>query len=465
LVKQFLGEALLFSTLAFLLAVLIANFSLPLLNKMIQRNIILYDESTLYLWLLLIILAIVIGLISGIYPALILSSFKPLRVLKGVLYSNNNSGSLRNVFVIIQFTIASVLIITTLLMYKQLKFIKNKDIGFVKEQIIVLPMNTNANKNYESFKNELKANTNVRDVTAFNIVLGNEFGSMGSRYKSSNGEIKSLSVSHLVVDLNYLDFFKIKLLEGRSFSKEFSDTAGHSYIINETLAKQLETKKVIGTPYAANWIQQLGSIIGVSKDFNFNSLHNKVAPLYISMQNWDFRSMAVKLKEGNKDKGLAYVELLWKKYVPDMPFTYTFLDEHLNSLYQSDQQISEAVTILALLGIIIACLGLFGVALFTIQTRRKEIGIRKVLGASIGDITFLLSRKFLLLVMIALIISFPIAWTAINKWLQEFAYHIKINIEFFVVSSLIALLAALITISVQVIRAANSNPVNNLRVE
>ena len=466
LIKQFTGEAMLFSFLAFILALIITMIALPFLNNIIKRDISLLAASSVYLWSIFLLSAIVIGILAGIYPALVISGYKPVKVLKGNTGMSFRGGYLfRNSLVVVQFVIASVLIVSTLLMLQQLNYIKNKDVGFNKDQVVVLSMNATSNKNYAVLKDELKKNPNILNVTAFNIMLGNEFGSMGSHYKTDKGEIKNLTVSHLVVDVNYLDFFNIKLAAGRTFSKNFSDTAGHSYIINETLAKELEAKNPVGTPYAANWIKQMGSVIGVAKDFNFNSLHNKVAPMYISMQNWDYRSMAVKLKEGGVDNGLAFIQQEWQKYVPDMPLNYTFLDEHINSLYQSDKEVSDVVSILTVLAILIACLGLFGVALYNVETRTKEIGVRKVLGASAGNITGLLSKQFLQPVLIALIIAFPIAWWGINKWLQDFAYRISINAWVFIISGFMALVIAFLTISVQSIKAANANPVKNLRTE
>ena len=466
LFKLFIGEAIVYSLLALILATIITVAGVPRLSELIHRSIPLFSPDSLYLWYLFIAIAIGIGILAGIYPALFLSSYKPMRVLKGIgTLSSNRGVSLRNVFVVVQFTIAAALIVSTFLMVQQLNFIKNKDMGFDKEQVVVIPMNANANKNYEALKNDLKKSSDVLNVTAFNIILGDEFGSMGSHYKTEKGETKDLSISHLVVDQNYLDFFKIKMIAGRNFSSEFSDTAGHSYIINETLAKQLETKHPVGTPFAANWIKEMGSVIGVTSDFNFNSLHSKIAPLYISMQNWDYRTMAVRIKPGSNEKSIATIEQLWKKYVPDMPLSYTFLDEHLITLYQSDRQLSRLVSLLTALAIIIACLGLFGVALYTTEMRKLEIGIRKVMGASVGNISALLSKQFLKPVLLALVIAFPIAWICINKWLQDFAYHIKITAWIFVAASLVAIFTAYITIIFQVIKAANANPVNNLRTE
>ncbi len=466
LVKQFTGEAILFSLLAFALALIITSISLPFLNDIIKRDISLVSASSVYLWTIFIVSALLIGVLAGIYPALAISAYKPVKALKGMRGMLAHGGFLfRNTLVVVQFTIASVLIVSTFLMLQQLNYVKNKDVGFNKEQVIVLSMNATSNKNYEVLKDELKKNSTILNVTAFNVMLGNEFGSMGSHYKTDKGEIKNLTVSHLVVDMNYLDFFDIKLVGGRNFSKEFSDTAGHSYIINEALSKVLETKTPVGTLYAANWIKQLGSVIGVTKDFNFNSLHSKIEPLYISMQNWDYHSMAVKLKVGNIENGIAFVQQQWQKYVPDMPLSYTFLDEHLNSLYQSDKQVSQVVSILTVLAVIIACLGLFGIALYNIETRTKEIGVRKALGASIGSLTRLLSKQFLQPVLIALILAFPIAWWGMSKWLQNFAYRISINAWVFIISGIIALLVAFLTISIQSVKAASANPVKSLRTE
>ena len=288
---------------------------------------------------------------------------------------------------------------------------------------------------------------------------------MGAQYITRTGEKKKLSISHLVVDYNYLDFFNIKVTGGRNFSRAFSDTAGRSYIVNETLAKELETEAVIGTPYAAGWLDKMGSVIGVVRDFNFNSLHNKIEPLYISMQNWQFHEMAVKLKPSQLEGGIASVKDVWSKLVPDMPLQYTFLDEHLATMYKSDTQVSKIITILTVLAIIIACLGLFGMALFLINTRIKEIGIRKVLGAGETTIAAMLSRGFLKPVAISLLISLPLAWYVVSTWLEDFAYRVTLSWWVFALAGMLALLIALVTVSVQAIRAASANPVKSLRTD
>ena len=432
----------------------------------VEREMSLAQTVTPSMWALFIAAAVAIGILAGVYPAFVLSSYNPVKVLKGIMRARPATGfSIRNSLVVVQFSIATVLIVSTLFMVKQLRYISNKDIGFDKEQVMIVSMNATSNDHYEVMKDELRKKQGVLDVTAFSSRLGQNIGQMGAQYVTATGEKKKLSISHLVVDYNYLDFFNIKITGGRSFSKAFSDTAGRSYIINETLAKELETNSVIGTPYAAGWLDKMGSVIGVVRDFNFNSLHNKIEPLYISMQNWQYHEMAVKLRPSQLEAGIASVKEVWGRLVQDMPLQYTFLDEHLATMYKSDAQVSKIITILTALSIIIACLGLFGMALFLINTRIKEIGIRKVLGAGEATIAAMLSRGFLKPVAISLLISLPLAWYFVNKWLEDFAYRVTLSWWVFAAAALLALLIALITVSVQAVRAAAANPVKSLRTD
>ena len=466
LIRQFTAEAVLVSLFAFAIALLLVYISLPFINTIVEREMSLAQTVTPMMWLLFVAAAVSIGILAGVYPAFVLSSYNPVIVLKGILRARPMNGfSIRNSLVVVQFSIATVLIVSTLFMVKQLRYINNKDIGFDKEQVMIISMNATSNKQYEVMKEELRKEAPVKDVTAFSSRLGQNIGQMGAKYIAGSGEKKKLSISHLVVDYNYLDFFNIKIAAGRSFSKAFADTAGHSYIVNETLAKELETNEVIGTPYAAGWLENMGSVIGVVKDFNFNSLHNKVAPLYISMQNWQFHEMAVRLKPSQVEQGIASVKNVWSKLVPDMPLQYTFLDEHLATMYKSDMQVSKIITVLTVLAILIACLGLFGMALFLINTRIKEIGIRKVLGAGETTIAAMLSRGFLKPVAISLLISLPLAWYFVSTWLEDFAYRVTLSWWVFATAGLLALLIALVTVSVQALRAASANPVESLRTD
>ncbi len=466
LVRQFVSESILFSFFATVLATSIVWLTLPLVNSIINRDIHfdLFNEGKLFFGLLA--LAMGVGILSGIYPSIFMASYQPVKVLKGIIRSPIHSKwSLRNVLVVSQFSIAIILIVCTLLIVQQLNFVKNKDIGFDKDWILTLKMNQTANKKFETLKAELVKNKNIMAVTGYNQRLGNNISQMGANYINDRGENKHLALSHLVVDYDYLQLFNIKLIKGRNFSKDMQDDQGRSYIINETLANQLETKQPVGTEYSAAWLKQMGHVIGVVKDFNFNSLHSKIAPLYISIMGWDYTEIAVKIKPGNVTQDINYIKDKWQSLVTDMPFSYSFLDDHMNSMYDTDQRAGKVVTILTVLAIIIACLGLFGIALFNIQTKTKEIGIRRVLGAGVGNITGLLSKEFLKPVLIALLIAVPVAWWAMNKWLEDFAYRIHISWIVFVAAGCIALVLALVTISFQTIRAAIANPVMSLRTE
>jgi putative ABC transport system permease protein len=466
LIKQFTGEAVFFAFIAMVLALAVIQLSLPYINSIINRDIHFNIFHSLKLWIGLISLSIIVGFLSGVYPAIFISSYQPIKVLKGVINTSSKKGfSLRNFLVVTQFAIAVILIVSTLIIIQQLNFIKNKDIGFDKDQVITLPMNKTANEKFEVLKAEFLKDPNIIGMTGYNQRLGNNINQMGADYITDKGEKKHLSVSHLVVDYDYLSFYKIKLIAGRDFSKNRGDDNGRSYIINETLAKELETKNPVGTSYAASWIKDMGQVIGVTNDFNFNSLHSKIAPLYISILGWDYNEIAVKLKPGTIKSSLVHIKRTWESMVPDMPFSYSFLDEHLNNLYDTDQRAKKIVSILTFLAIAIAGLGLFGVALFNIETRTKEIGIRKTLGANVLVITQQLVKEFLKPVIIALIIAFPLSWIVMDKWLENFAYRINISWWTFAIAGISVVLVSLITVSWQTIRAARVNPVKSLRTE
>lgn len=466
LIRQFIVEAVLFSLISFALAILISFAMLPLINQVFERSIGFNVTNPALFWTVAILSVIGVGVLSGLYPAFAISKYKPITMVKGMAaVQSRHRLSLRPVLVVLQFTIAVGLIISTIVITQQLRFAQKKDVGFDKEQVLLVGMNSTANKNFSSIKNDLLSNSGVEDVTAYNERLGGNINQWGADYISDKGETKHVSVSHIYVDYNYISFFKIPLVEGRNFSTEFTDTAGYSYLINEALAKELETKKPVGARYKIGAAREMGNVIGVVKDFNFNSIHHKVAPLYMSMQNWNFNEMAIRLKPGNTASAISAIENIWKKQVPDMPFAYNFLDEHMNGLYKADQQTGLVVNIATMLAIVIACLGLFGMALYTIASRTKEIGIRKVLGATVHGITFTLSKDFLRLVLIAAVLAVPLAWFIINKWLEDFAFRVNVSWWVFVAAGLAALLVAMVTVSFQAIRAAIVNPVKSLRTE
>ena len=468
---QFIGESILVSLFALVVALGIIYLSLPFLRNLTERDLQLPLSSQPIMFLFLIGLAIAVGFLSGLYPAAFLSRFNPSRVLKGLIENVGGRPTMRNTLVIGQFSAAIILIIGTLLATQQLIFMQRQPTGFNREQVVIIPLSRVANQKYEALKQELLKNTAITGVTGSGQRLGNNFHQSNARFKSDSG-MRELTTSQVLVDFNYLSFYNIQLLEGRNFSEGRGDN-GRGYIINESMAKELLKDKpgtplrsLIGKNYAMGWEDSLGTIIGIAKDFNFNSLHHKIETLTMEVKKeWGYSEMSVRIDGNHAQQALNYISNVWSKMVPDLFFDYTFLDDHFAKLYQSDKQVSVVMSILAGLAIFIACLGLFGLATFTAQRRTKEIGIRKVVGASVFQITALLSKDFLKLVLISFIIAVPVAWIGMSKWLEDFAYRINISVWVFVVAGICAIAIALLTISFQSIKAALANPVKSLRSE
>jgi len=468
---QFIGESILVSLFALVVALGIIYLSLPFLRNLTERDLQLPLSSQPIMFLFLIGLAIAVGFLSGLYPAAFLSRFNPSRVLKGLIENVGGRPTMRNTLVIGQFSAAIILIIGTLLATQQLIFMQRQPTGFNREQVVIIPLSRVANQKYDALKQELLKNTAITGVTGSGQRLGNNFHQSNARFKSDSG-MRELTTSQVLVDFNYLAFYNIQLLEGRNFSEGRGDN-GRGYIINESMAKELLKDKpgtplrsLIGKSYAMGWEDSLGTIIGIAKDFNFNSLHHKIETLTMEVKKeWGYSEMSVRIDGNHAQQALNYISNVWSKMVPDLFFDYTFLDDHFAKLYQSDKQVSVVMSILAGLAIFIACLGLFGLATFTAQRRTKEIGIRKVVGASVFQITALLSKDFLKLVLISFIIAVPVAWIGMSKWLEDFAYRINISVWVFVVAGICAIAIALLTISFQSIKAALANPVKSLRSE
>ena len=358
------------------------------------------------------------------------------------------------------------MIVSTLLVIQQLYYIRNKDIGFNKDHIMLVGMNQDANRVFETLKTELKKSSHVMGVTASGQRLGNNFHQWG--FKIRTDSIRSITPSNVNVDYDLLDVYQIHLLKGRTFSRERPTDNGRAFIINESLAKELELDDPIGVAAGHGFYPDdtLGTIIGVVRDFNFNSLHYDINTLEMVVHpDWGYDEMSVRIDGRDVDGAIADVERVWNQLVPTWPFEYTFLDEHFEELYRSDRQMEVVVTIMALLAIFIACMGLFGLAAITTEKKIKEIGVRKVVGASVGQIMVHLSRNFAGMVFIAFLIFSPVTWWLMHKWLENFAYHIAIGPLVFAAGCLIALVIALMTVSYHTLRAARTNPVESLRYE
>jgi putative ABC transport system permease protein len=469
LAMQFLGETVLISFMALVFAIILVELTLPYINNLSERNITLPLLTDPGFIVIVFGGTVLIGLISGIYPAIYLSSFRAAKVLKGSVQTGKNKSSLRNVLVVTQFTSAIFLMIATIFVLRQLNFMQTQDPGYNRDQIVNIPLDGVTFKKYQQLKDQLSSSILISGVTASQDILGSHLDQTGVSFKPANGPKQQFGTTLLVVDNNYLDLYHIQLSAGKDFSKEKTQN-GREYIINEALAQELlksnpklTAASLIGSQFG---FDSLGTITGIAKNFNFNSLQYKVEPMFIFSENqWSFRDVSVKINGGNTKAALAFIKSTWDRVNPDNPFEYQFLDDHFNEVYKADNQVSQIVGILAVLTIIISCLGLFGLASYSAEKRVKEIGVRKVLGASVQNIVLLLANNFIKLVLVANIIAWPIAWYAINKWLQGFAYRIDIQLWVFALAGAGAILIAFLTVSFQSIKAAIANPVKSLRSE
>ena len=467
LFTQFIFESVLLALFALALALVLDLALIPLLNKQIGRQLSLLTAFASGWELAAAVAAtLVLGLLAGIYPSFYMTSFDTSRVLKG---GNKTEGRslFRSSLVVVQFGLALAMIVSTLVVVQQLSFMRTADIGFDKDQILLVDMNGDANKKFETMKQELLGNSYILGVTASGQRLGNNFHQWGFKVKADTG-VMEITPSNVNVDYDYLKVYGIDVVEGRGFSKDFATDNGQAFIINETFAKELRLKETVGTKAGHSWYHNdsLGTIIGVVKDFNFNSLHYKVNTLEMVVHpDWGYDELSVKIDKAHIQEGIALVRELWAREVPTYPFEYSFLDEHFELLYRSDEQMGLVVMVMAVLAILIACMGLFGLAAITTEKKTKEIGIRKALGASEGQITYLLSKNFAILVVVSFLLASPLTYFLLEGWLQSFAYRVGINPLLFLLGGFIALAIALATISFHTIRSARANPVKALRYE
>lgn len=466
LFAQFAVESMLLGVVAFALALLIDYAFMPLLNDLIGRTLsfsyFLENPSLLIGGFLL---TVFLGFLAGIYPSYYLASFDPVEVLRGGDVKNNKS-IFRSALVVVQFGLAIAMIVSTLIVVQQLWFIQNKDIGFDKEHIMLIGMNNEANEKFDVLKQELKDNALIKGVTASGQRLGNNFHQWG--FKLRVDSIQGMTPSNVNVDYDYLDVYGIKVKAGRGFSKEHSRDNGYAFVINESFAKELDLENPIGVSAGHAWYpdDSLGTIIGVVEDFNFNSLHYEINTLSMVVHpDWGYDELSVKISGDNVPASIAAVERVWNEHIPSTPFDYYFLDEHFDKLYETDQQMESVVSIMALLAIFIACMGLFGLAAITTERKIKEIGIRKILGASVPQIMMDLSKNFAIMIGLAFLIFSPFTYLFMRGWLENFAYSIDINPLTFLLGGFLATVIALLTISYHTFRSARANPIKALKVE
>jgi putative ABC transport system permease protein len=462
LIKQFIGESLMVTSLAVILSLVLLVLVLPLFNQITQKQIELPFEQVDF-WLKLVAITLITGLVSGSYPALFLSSFNPVKVLKGTIKLDAGTTLFRKGLVVFQFVLSVVMIIGTIIVARQMNFIQSRNLGYDRENLIYLPADGELASKYTTFKTEALKRPGIQSITISSsnpTIIDN--GTVGVEWtgKDPNNSIRFVQTA---VGYDFINTLKLNLLAGRDFSKDFpTDTAG--YIINETAMKRMGYANPIGQ-YLSLWGRK-GKIVGLVKDFHLNSMHEPIIPLIIWLNKGEsYGSLLIRTEPGKTKEALASLESLSKQMNPAFPFNYSFSDEEYQNLYKSEQIVGKLANAFAFLAIFISCLGLLGLAMFTAEQRIKEIGIRKVLGASVSSLFTLLSSEFLVLVIIALLIASPIAWYAMNKWLQGFAYHTQVQWWVFALSGGLILLIAMATVSFQAVRAALINPIKSLRSE
>jgi len=462
LIQQFMGEAFLLTALSLMVAIILVSVLLPGFNLLTNKQLVLPLAEPVF-WSFLLGLLVFTSIFSGSYPALFLSSLNPVRVLKGMLRFGNSAQFFRRGLVVFQFVLSILMIVGTVVVYRQLKYIQTKNIGYDRENLINIPGEGEIAKKYQVFKQELLRMPGIQSVSHMQTSpLYNGNTTDGVQWDGKDPR-SAIQFNNTWVGYDFVKTMNLTLVSGRDFSPSFG-TDSSSYLINESTAKRLGYKDPIGKPLTFG--NHPGKIVGVLKDFHFNSLHVPIRPLIIRLEeNWNHDNIIIKTQPGQTQQALASIETLCRSMNPAFPFVYSFVDSDFQKVYNSETIIGTLTTLFASLAIFIACLGLFGLAAFTAEQRTKEIGVRKVLGASVGSIVTLLSKDFLKLIIIALFIATPLAWWIMQQWLQGFAYKINMAWWMFALAGVLAIGIALLTISFQSIKAALMNPVKSLRSE
>ncbi len=472
LIAQFLGESLLISTLAFLLAFGFVELVLPYFNELAGRDITLSLMDNPVLILAFLGIALIAGLGAGLYPAFYLTKFEPVQVLKNAIATvgaTNRPPLLRQILVVTQFAISIALIIGTFIILDQLEYLRSKDLGFDKDHLVVVPLKGNAvQANFSALKNELSQNPDIMNVVGANQYPGGGFMTW-DHWAEGFGDDEGISIDAGFVNYNYFEALQIPVVEGRAFAKTFATDMENAVMINTTAAKMLGFEndavgKQLYTSPPSDTSRSGKEIIGVFQDFHAGSLREEIKPLLLYPRE-TVRNIIARVNAATLGKSLKFIEEKFQEVNLGAPFEYRFVDEVLAEYYESEQNLSAIINSFTFLAILIACLGLLGLISFTAEQKTKEIGIRKVLGATVSSIVVILSQEFAKLVIIANLIAWPLAYFAMDKWLQDFAYRTEIDPAIFIASGILALVIALATISFQAIKAALSNPIKALRSE
>lgn len=467
MILQFMLESLFLVSLAMIIALILVGLSLNIFNSVSGKSFMLSDLFQTRFIVSFIVVGIVAGLISGLYPALYLSSFRPAAVLKGETVTGKGHGRFRKILVVVQFTLSILIAISAIFMYKELIFLQNKELGYNKEQLISIPMADAMRSKYKSLKSELLKEPLVADVTASTwnpVNIGSNSG--GATWDGKDPD-KQVLIGTCGIDYDYLKTLGISLVSGRDFSRDYVSDMAHdttgNFLVNEEVAKIMDVGDPVGKNFRFMGLN--GKIIGVMKDFHFKGADQPIEPLAFALtdESW-LRVILVKLT-GNIPASLKSVEKVWNQIIPEYPLEYTFVDQDYDNLFRSQMRLTGLLKYFTILAVIIACLGLYGLSSYSAERRTNEVGIRKVMGAGSFDVIFTLSREFISLVLISLIIAIPLGWIIVGKLLKQFAYRIDISIIVFASIALGAIFIALFTVSFQAYKASGTNPAEALKVE
>ena len=469
LITQYLSESVLISFFALILGCAFAFAAISWLNLFTGKSLSINPAENLMLFGGLFGFALLVGLLAGLYPAFVISSFKPALVLKGQQGSVKGKGMVRKTLVVAQFSISIVLLIATAITFQQLGYLNNRDLGYAKDQVVSLSMYSELSDNYEAFYNELTKSSAIQNASrSSRIPTGRLLDSQGPPLVTIGDSLvnSTITTKMVMIDPEFFKTYGIEMAAGRDFSKAIPTDDSLAFIVNETAAKMYGWKNIgDGLDKDFSYGGTKGKLIGVVKDFHFESLHQPIIPLVFFCKGLNYNDLSVQLSGNQVTQGIEHIEKVWKEFLPKRPFSYQFLSEDYRRLYEEEQKQSQLFTLFSGLAIFIACLGLFGLATFNTLQRVKEIGIRKVLGASVPSILGLLSKEIVILIIAANIIAWPLAWYFMNQWLDSFAYHVDMNVGIYILAAIGAIVLALVTVSAQTIKAALTNPSNTLRYE
>lgn len=466
---QFIGESVLLAIIALALAVLLIRLFIPLFNTVSNKALSVTQLFHLGNWFILIGITVLTGLLAGLYPAFYLTAFHPARVLKGSALSGTGKSAFRKGMAVIQFVISITLIIGTLIIFRQMEYIQNRSLGFNKENVVIIPAESNTiRQNIEAFRNTLTQDTRIKSVAVSSNIPGSAMFSDTVFKRDDSDDV--FSIIYTLTDYEFVNTYGFNVIQGRNFSKEFSTDIQGAVILNQAASKEIGYKpeeavgkKLYRYESATEFVGN--TIVGVVEDFHFKSLHRIIEPFLLMLAPERFDTISVRVMPGDARGTIDFIQQKWRETYPGEQFEFSFLDNKINLLYESEGKMRNIFLIFSILSIFVACLGLFGLAAFTAEERTKEIGVRKVLGASIGNILILLSKEFAKWVLVANVVAWPLGYFMMNRWLQNFAFRTKIGLWPFMLSAVLALIIALLTVSYQSIKASLTNPVDCLRYE